>query len=100
MDSGFTLLYLGFQHRSGAGNGISKGFYFRLGVAYSPVLNAPGISALADPLVALPQHNVSIPLEFQWQMKSRFGLVFQYRPVNIDANIRSAVARESSPVSK
>ncbi len=71
-----------------------KGFYFRLGVAYSPVLNAPGISALADPLVALPRHNVSIPFEFQWQMKSRFGLVFQYRPVNIDANIRSAVGHE------
>lgn len=71
-----------------------KGFYFRLGVAYSPILNAPSLSALADPLVSLPRHNVSIPFEFQWQMKSRFGLVFQYRPVNIDANIRAAVSNE------
>ncbi len=83
-----------FNTATGQETAFPKGFYFRLGVAYSPVFNAPSLSALADPLVSLPRHNVSIPFEFQWQMKSRFGLVFQYRPVNIDANIRAAVANQ------
>lgn len=61
----------------------------RLGAAYSPVLNAPRFNAPIDPLASLPRHNLSVPFELQWQMKNRFGLVFQFRHINISANIRA-----------
>ena len=68
---------------------FTKGLYVRLGAGYSPVFNAPQFSAPIDPLASLPRHNVSVPYEVQWQMKNRFGLVFQFRHVNISANIRA-----------
>ena len=66
-----------------------KGWYVRLGAGYSPVFNAPQFNAPINPLASLPRHNVSVPYEVQWQMKNRFGLIFQYRHVNITANIRA-----------